>query len=51
MHAPVEFDQWLRQLVFPEVEYHKVRDIRGMNITICTTARDNNGGYLSLIHI
>ena len=25
------------QLVFPEVEYDKVRDIRGMNITICTT--------------
>ena len=33
------------QLVFPEVEYDKVRDIRGMNITICTTAN------LSLIHI
>ena len=26
------------QLVFPEVEYDKVRDIRGMNITICTSA-------------
>ena len=33
------------QLVFPEVEYDKVRDIRGMNITICTTAKDNIGGY------
>ena len=33
------------QLVFPEVEYDKVRDIRGMNITICTTASDNLGGY------
>ena len=33
------------QLVFPEVEYDKVRDIRGMNITICTTAIDNSGGY------
>ena len=33
------------QLVFPEVEYDKVRDIRGMNITICTTAKDNSGGY------
>ena len=33
------------QLVFPEVEYDKVRDIRGMNITICTTAGDNLGGY------
>ena len=46
------------QLVFPEVEYDKVRDIRGMNITICTTASDNQDGYgllnalgLSLIHI
>ena len=34
------------QLVFPEVEYDKVRDIRGMNITICTTANDNNEGYV-----
>ena len=33
------------QLVFPEVEYDKVRDIRGMNITICTTAKDNSAGY------
>ena len=33
------------QLVFPEVEYDKVRDIRGMNITICTTASDNQDGY------
>ena len=33
------------QLVFPEVEYDKVRDIRGMNITICTTAKDNSSGY------
>ena len=37
------------QLVFPEVEYDKVRDIRGMNITICTTAKDNSGGY-ELLH-
>ena len=36
------------QLVFPEVEYDKVRDIRGMNITICTTANDNNQGYVLL---
>ena len=36
------------QLVFPEVEYDKVRDIRGMNITICTTANDNNEGYVLL---
>ena len=36
------------QLVFPEVEYDKVRDIRGMNITICTSANDNNKGYVLL---
>jgi Ribosomal protein L5 len=36
------------QLVFPEVEYDKVRDIRGMNITICTTANDNNEKYVLL---
>ncbi len=36
------------QLVFPEVEYDKVRDIRGMNITICTTANDNKKGYVLL---
>ena len=36
------------QLVFPEVEYDKVRDIRGMNITICTTAKDNDSGYVLL---
>jgi large subunit ribosomal protein L5 len=36
------------QLVFPEVEYDKVRDIRGMNITICTSANHNNQGYVLL---
>ena len=36
------------QLVFPEVEYDKVRDIRGMNITICSSANDNNQGYVLL---
>ena len=36
------------QLVFPEVEYDKVRDIRGMNITICTTANDNNQVHVLL---
>ena len=36
------------QLVFPEVEYDKVRDIRGMNITIGTSANDNNQGYVLL---
>ncbi|MFQ5535360.1 MAG: 50S ribosomal protein L5 [Sphingomonadales bacterium] len=29
------------QLVFPEIDYDKVDDIRGMNIVICTTARND----------
>lgn len=29
------------QIVFPEIEYDKVDRIRGMDITICTTARTN----------
>jgi large subunit ribosomal protein L5 len=31
------------QLVFPEVDYDKVTAVRGMDITICTTARDDEG--------
>jgi len=27
------------QLVFPEINYDKVDSVRGMDITICTTAR------------
>jgi len=27
------------QLIFPEIEYDKIDEIRGMNITICTTAK------------
>jgi len=29
------------QLIFPEIEYDRVSDIRGMDITICTTAETN----------
>lgn len=29
------------QLVFPEVDYDKVTNVRGMDITICTTAETN----------
>ncbi len=29
------------QIIFPEVDYDKVDAIRGMNITICTTAEDD----------
>ncbi len=31
------------QLIFPEIDYSKVEKLKGMNITIVTTARDDNG--------
>lgn len=35
------------QIIFPEIDYDKVSQIRGMNITITTTARtDEEGFYL-----
>ena len=30
------------QLIFPEIEYDKIDEIRGMNITICTTANTDD---------
>ena len=32
------------QLIFPEVDYARVEKLKGMNITIVTTARDDNQG-------
>lgn len=32
------------QIVFPEINYDKVEKVRGMNITICTTAKDDSHG-------
>ena len=32
------------QIVFPEIDYDKVDKIRGMNITICTSAKDDTQG-------
>jgi large subunit ribosomal protein L5 len=32
------------QLIFPEIDYDKIDTVRGMDITIVTTARDNAGG-------
>ena len=32
------------QLIFPEIDYDKIDAVRGMDITIVTTARDNAGG-------
>ena len=30
------------QIIFPEINYDKIDKVRGLNITICTTAKDNN---------
>lgn len=32
------------QIVFPEIEYDKIDTIRGLDITICTTAKNNEEG-------
>ncbi|MDQ6986616.1 MAG: 50S ribosomal protein L5 [Mariprofundaceae bacterium] len=36
------------QIIFPEIEYDKVDKIRGMDITICTTAATNAHGLALL---
>ncbi len=38
------------QIIFPEIDYDKVDRIRGMDITICTTARTNEEGLALLKH-
>lgn len=32
------------QIIFPEIDYDRVDSVRGMNITICTSARTDNDG-------
>lgn len=32
------------QVIFPEIEYDKIEKIRGMQVTICTTARNDEEG-------
>lgn len=32
------------QIVFPEINYDRVEKVRGMNITICTTAKNDSEG-------
>jgi len=32
------------QIVFPEINFDKIEKVRGMNITICTTADNDNHG-------
>ena len=36
------------QIIFPEIEYDKVDKLRGMDITITTTARNNDEGLALL---
>jgi large subunit ribosomal protein L5 len=39
------------QLVFPEVDYDKIDKIRGMEITIVTTAQSDEEGFLLLRYL
>jgi large subunit ribosomal protein L5 len=32
------------QLIFPEIDFDKIEKLKGMNITICTTARNDEEG-------
>ncbi|HDL78981.1 MAG TPA: 50S ribosomal protein L5, partial [Bacteroidetes bacterium] len=32
-------------IIFPEIDYDKVEKVRGMDITICTTARTDEEAY------
>jgi len=36
------------QIIFPEINYDKIDKVRGMNITICTTARTDEEGLTLL---
>jgi large subunit ribosomal protein L5 len=38
------------QLIFPEIDYAKVEKLKGMNITIVTTAKDDNSARALLKH-
>jgi large subunit ribosomal protein L5 len=38
------------QIIFPEIDYDKVDKVRGMDITICTTAKTNAEGLALLKH-
>ncbi|QFQ32664.1 50S ribosomal protein L5 [Buchnera aphidicola (Aphis fabae)] len=36
------------QIIFPEIDYDKIDRVRGLDITIATTAKSNNEGHLLL---
>lgn len=49
--SPRAFDGWgnytfgvTEQLIFPEIDYDRIDTVRGMDITIVTTARNDAGG-------
>jgi large subunit ribosomal protein L5 len=37
------------QLIFPEIDYDKVSKVRGMDITVVTTAKDDGEGRALLV--
>ena len=39
------------QLIFPEIDYSRVEKLKGMNITIVTTAKDDNSARVLLRHL
>jgi len=39
------------QLIFPEIDYNKVEKVKGMNISITTTARTDAEGLALLKHL
>jgi large subunit ribosomal protein L5 len=39
------------QIIFPEVIYDKVEHVTGMNVTICTTARNDAEGKALMTHL
>ncbi|MBN2382155.1 50S ribosomal protein L5 [bacterium] len=41
----------LEQIIFPEINYDKVDKLRGMSVTIVTSARNDEEGYALLQHL
>jgi large subunit ribosomal protein L5 len=39
------------QIIFPEVDYDKVERITGLNVTVCTSARNDAEGKALLAHL
>jgi large subunit ribosomal protein L5 len=39
------------QLIFPEIDYAKVANLKGMNVTIVTTARSDDQARSLLKHL